>query len=309
MKRVGPELKMPDLKNVKVPGFLRDLYQDLADRRLLPLVGLILVGIVAAPFLLGESEPEPSPPSTAIPLPGGTAQASNLTVVEAQPGLRDYHRRLGRRTPTNPFKQRYTGAPAGGGLPEQSTSTSTSTSTEGSGGTSTSVPGSSAPVESSPPVPLPETSPPAPLPETSPPGDDGDVDPGELRLFTFAVDVKISSTRTTAEGKKEKTEPEIRREVIPPTALPSPKAQVVTYMGISPKTRKPLFLISDDVEAIFGEGKCISGSESCQLLEVDLDLPTTFVYGPTGTRYKINVLKVEPVFKGRFDEESSEQRP
>ena len=52
MKRLkaGPELKMPDLK---VPDFLVDLYWDLRDRRLLPLVGLAIVAIVAVPFLLG----------------------------------------------------------------------------------------------------------------------------------------------------------------------------------------------------------------------------------------------------------------
>jgi hypothetical protein len=284
MKRVGPELKMPDLKKIKVPSFLSDLYQDLADRRLLPLVGLFLVAIVAAPFLLGESEPESTPPAAVTPGSAGAAPASSLTVVEAQPGLRDYHRRLGRRSPTDPFKQRHTGAPPTGGLPDESTSSTTS-----SGESSVTSPdsGSSTPVE--------------PAPEGLPPSGDGGVPTGELRLFTFAADVRISSARTTADGKKEKTEPEIRQEVIPPAALPSAKAQVVTFMGISPKTRKPLFLISDDVEAIFGEGKCLSGSESCQLLEVDTQMPITFVYEPTGTRYKINVLKIEPVLKGRFE--------
>jgi hypothetical protein len=292
MKRLGPDLKMPDLKNVKVPRFLSDLYRDLVDRRLLPLVGLILVAIVALPFLLGEPEPEAAPEAVVPGNSNGAAQASSLTVVEAHPGLRDYRKRLARRSPTNPFTQRYTGAPAGGGLPDESTSSSTSTSTGETGGTSPSPSAPGAPIES------------APIesaPESSPPGD-GSVNPGELRLYTFAADVRISSTRTTASGKKERTEPEVRQEVVPPTALPSPKAQVVTFMGISPKTRKPLFLISDDVEAIFGEGKCLSGSESCQLLEVDLDLPTTFVHGPTGTRYKINVLEVEPVFKGRYED-------
>ncbi len=284
MKRVGPELKMPDLKNVKVPKFFSDLYQDLVDRRLLPLVGLILVAIVAVPFLLGESEQTPAPPT---PTPGsaGAAQASSLTVVEAQPGLRDYRRRLGRRSPTDPFKQRHTGAPPTGGLPDESTSSTTST-----GESSVTSPSpdsdSSTPVESA--------------PESSPPSGDGGVPTGELRLFAFAADIRISSTRTTADGKKEKSEPEVRREVVPPAPLPSAKAQVVTFMGISPKTQKPLLLVSDDVEAIFGEPKCLSGSESCQLLEVDLQLPTTFVYEPTGVRYKINVLKVEPVLKGRY---------
>ncbi len=286
MKRVGPELKMPDLKKIKVPSFLSDLYQDLADRRLLPLVGLILVAIVAAPFLLGGSEPESTSPAAVPPRSAGAAQASSLTVVEAQPGLRDYHRRLGRRSPTDPFKQRHIGAPPTGGLPDESTSSTTS-SGESSVTSTSPDSGSSTPVE--------------PAPESSPPSNGGGAPTGELRLFTFAADVRISSARTTADGKKEKTEPEVREEVIPPAALPSAKAQVVTYMGISPKTRKPLFLISDDVEAIFGEGKCLSGSESCQLLEVDTQMPITFVYEPTGTRYKLNVLKVEPVLRGSFE--------
>jgi len=285
VKRVGPELKMPDLKKVKVPSFFTDLYQDLADRRLLPLVGLILVAIVATPFLLGESEPESTPPAAVTPGSAGAAPASSLTVVEAQPGLRDYHRRLDQRSPTDPFKQRHTGAPPTGGLPDESTSSTTS-----SGESSVTSPDS----ESSTPV--------EPAPESSPPSGDGGVPTGELRLFTFAADIRISSARTTADGKKEKTEPEVREEVIPPAALPSAKAQVVTYMGISPKTRKPLFLISDDVEAIFGEGKCLSGSENCQLLEVDTQMPITFVYEPTGTRYKLNVLKVEPVLRGSYED-------
>ena len=95
MKRLkGPELKMPELK---MPPFLTDLYWDLRDRRLLPLVGLVIVAIVAVPFLLGggseESPPPASPPVAAI---SGTADAdtSRLTVVEAKPGLRDYRKRL-----------------------------------------------------------------------------------------------------------------------------------------------------------------------------------------------------------------------
>lgn len=288
MKRIGPELKKPDLANVKVPKFATDLYHDLHDRRLLPLIALLLVAIVALPFLLGQSSEEATPeadaPSVSQTKP---ARASQLTVVEAQPGLRDYHRRLRGRKPTDPFRQRYTGAPAGGKLPGEtsSTSTSESESTSSTGG-STSV------------------SEPAPSSTSSSPSSDdgggGGSATGSLRLFTFAVDVKIVATRTTADGKKEKAEPEVRREVVPPAALPSAKSQVVTYMGISPKTEKPLFLVSDDVEAIFGEPKCLSGSETCQLLELDVQMPTTFVFEPTGTRYKINVLKIEPVLKGHY---------
>jgi hypothetical protein len=282
VKRIGPELKMPDLKNAKVPPFLSDLYYDLVDRRLLPLVGLVLVAIVAVPFLLGadHEEVEPAPEaSTGTPAVG--AKASRLTVVEAQPGLRDYRKRLANREPTDPFKQRFTGSVRKGGLPNDE-----ATSSGGGEATTTTTESSSTPPTSS-----------GPVTETAPPGGSGEP---ELRLFTFAVDVRIIRTTEKTNGGKDRSKPETREEVVPPAALPNAKSQVVTYMGISPKTRKPLFLVSDDVEAIFGEPKCISGSESCQLLEVDLNLPTTFVYGPTGARYKLNVLKVEPVLKGRY---------
>lgn len=286
MKRLGPELKMPDLKNAKVPPFLSDLYYDLHDRRLLPLVGLVLVAIVAVPFLLGggsdvEEGLSPAPAETA---PAIGANASSLKVVKAQPGLRDYRKRLGHRNPTDPFKQRFTGPTSKGGLPDQETTTSSGGSEASSTTTSSTTPSTSGPVSEAPP---------------SSSGSGGSGEP-ELRLFTFAVDVKIVATHTNANGKKEKSEPEVRKEVVPPAPLPSAKSQVVTYMGISPKTKKPLFLVSDDVEAIYGEPKCISGSEKCQLLEVDLQMPTTFVYGPTNTRFKINVLKVEPVLKGHY---------
>jgi hypothetical protein len=290
MKRLGPELKMPDLGKVKVPSVVTDLYYDLRDRRLLPLVALILVAIVAAPLLLGGSAEEPDPaPSPRI---GGTlegAEPTRLTVAEAQPGLRDFRKRLSGHTPTDPFEQRFTGPPGNGGLPDPETTASTSPSPSSDTGSSTSV--------GSPP----ESAPPADSGSGGEGGSEGS-EPGELRLFTFAAKIRIIHTRTKANGKKEGSEPEIREEVIPPTALPSPKAQVVTFMGISPKTRKPLFLVSDDVEAIFGEGNCLSGSQECQLLEVDLGLPTTFVYAPTGARYKINVLEVEPVFRGRYED-------
>lgn len=295
MKRLkkGPELKMPELK---VPTFLVDLYHDLVDRRLLPLVVLVLVAIAAVPFLLGGGSEEEAPPASQQPIAGASgaasADAARLTVVQANPGLRDYRKRLAAREPTDPFKQRYTGpVRAGNQLQGEST---TSTESAVPGGTTAS-----------------STTPTAPSTTGAPDGSGGDGEvpvggtPSEgggepnLQLFTFAIDVKIKRTTSTADDGKDKSEPVTKEGVMPPTALPSAKTQVVTYMGISPKTRNPLLLVSDDVTAIFGESKCLSGSEFCQLLEVELGLPTTFVYGPNDARYKINVLKVEPVAAGR----------
>lgn len=289
----GPELKMPELK---VPGFLTDLYHDLVDRRLLPLVALVAVAIAAVPFLLGGGSEEEEPPAAPQPIAGASgapsAGAERLTVVQSNPGLRDYHKRLAAREPADPFEQRYTGPVRKGNQLNGEAATSTSSA----------VPGGSTATSTSPTVPSPTA-----VPDSSsgsggapsdvvPSGNDGEPQP---QLFTFAIDVKIKYTTTSADGRKNESEPMTKEGVVPPAALPGAKTQVVTYMGISPKTRNPLLLVSDDVTAVFGEAKCLSGSEFCQLLEVELGLPLTFVYGANDARYKINVLEVEPVPAGR----------
>jgi hypothetical protein len=65
-------------------------------------------------------------------------------------------------------------------------------------------------------------------------------------------------------------------------------------MGPSRKG-KPLLLVSRDVSSIFGEVKCLEGDEICQLVEVEPGFPVVFVYGANEVRYRINVLKIEPV--------------
>jgi hypothetical protein len=92
------------LSGVKAPKIVTDLYVDLRDRRLLPLVAVLLVAIVAAPILLGntsESEPEAAP---VVGSPG-TQRDASFEVVPAEAGLRDYHKRLGHRQARDPFAQ------------------------------------------------------------------------------------------------------------------------------------------------------------------------------------------------------------
>jgi hypothetical protein len=298
MKRLkaGPELKMPDLK---VPDFLVDLYWDLRDRRLLPLAGLAIVAIVAVPFLLGggSKEEEAAPAIAGVSsAPSPEPAGAKLTVVEAKPGLRDYHKRL-REHPTDPFVQRYTspqlgGTKLGGGGTEEGSASSTSTVTKTSSSSTTKVTKTEKSDGSTTTEVVSETG------SGSSPGGAGS---GELTLFSFAVDLKIVRTETKPDGSKETSDPEIRHRVLPPAALPSEKEQAVTYMGISPKTQQPLFLISDAVSSLFGEAHCLSGAETCQLIEVAPGLPMTYVYGPSSIRFKITVLEVEPVAAGQAD--------
>jgi hypothetical protein len=216
-----------------------------------------------------------------------------LTVVQAKPGLRDYRKRLRTRRVIDPFKQRYTaptlkGTKLGGGegeLPSTASSTTTSKSTtkvtettKNSSGTSTTEVTTETNGESS-------------------PGSEGGEGP-QLTLFTFAAEIKIVRTTSSADGNKLTDEPIVRQKVIPPAPLPGENAQVVTYMGISPATRRPLLLISDAVTSVFGEAKCLSGASTCQLIEVEPNFPETFVIGTGSVRYKITVLRVFPVVTG-----------
>lgn len=275
MKRIGPELKMPKFKGgeTKVPPFLADLYYDIRDRRLLPLILLILVAIVAAPVLL-KDEPEevaPATPPAAVNPGAQQTSAKTLTVVKSTPGLRDYKQRLKRREPSNPFKQQYTGSQSGGGeLNETSTTTTepTETSDGGSGNPSSG-------------------------------GGEYTVKPGQLTIFTFAVNVRITKARTKPNGAVEQTKPEDREKVIAPKPLPSAQEPVVTYMGIGGEKHLPLFLVSKNVTAVFGEAECVSGTDLCQLIELEPGQPEIFEYGENHVRYKINVLKVFPVVTGK----------
>ena len=97
-----PEIKLPD---AKVPDFLGDLCRDdLRDRHLLPLVGLLLVAIVVVPFALSSSGRATAP---ATGRRRGRAAAGSATPDRECPaspasaaGLRDYRRRL--RPPSAP---------------------------------------------------------------------------------------------------------------------------------------------------------------------------------------------------------------
>ena len=291
MKKLkGPDLKMPDLK---VPGFVSDLYYDLRDRRLLPLVGLVLVAIVAVPFLLSGGSEEPGPPRIVPPEPS-SANASQLTVVAATPGLRDYKQRLRSRSPKDPFKKPPVPAATGGELGSESNNgfepSEVSTSTSSTSTTKTDTTETTKTTKSNNGVVTTET--------TTEPTDEGSKDGSkgtpETALSTFAIDVKIKQKTTAADGTAV-TKTSQRANLLVPASLPGKKTQVVTYMGISPETGNPMFLISEEVTSVFGEGKCLAGTETCQLLEVETGMPTTFVFGPAEDSYKITVVKVHSV--------------
>jgi hypothetical protein len=105
-RRATPKLSRPSLggPELQMPKFVTDLYADLRDRHLLPLVALLIVAIIAAPLLLaggGDAEPAAITPAGVE----GETKEAGLTVVPAEDGLRNYKRRLGHRNPLDPFRR------------------------------------------------------------------------------------------------------------------------------------------------------------------------------------------------------------
>jgi hypothetical protein len=287
----GPQLKAPELK---IPPILRDLFNDLRDRRLLPLLALVIVAIVAVPFLLGKGgEEDAAPLQRLAPPQGHVAKETALRVVEATPPLRDYRKRLRARVPTNPFQQKYT-APVLKGAKLQSETRTTS----GSGGSSTTTTtgpsgGGSGTVVTEP-------------PSGSMPGGTGGGGSGgggsipgndnpDLRVYTWTIRLQISHTETADDGTVQMGEPEVREHVKALTALPGAKKPVVTFMGINPTTGKALLMVSKEVIGVFGDAKCLTGTGSCELLEVEKGFPEIFEYGPNNVRYQFKVIAIDLV--------------
>jgi hypothetical protein len=273
MFKKGPEIKLPD---VKVPDFLLDLYYDLKDRHLLPLAAILVVAIVAVPIVLSQSSSEgtgvETPAESAVATPSAAAGKSGVLVAKSAPGLRDYRKRLGRMQAQDPFRQQYSGTEG----EESSSGGSTATAGEPTG--STSAPTTETYVPSSP----------------APPETGGEPGPGELTYFSYAIDVRVVPGGSQS-GETSAGEAQVRRDLPELTMLPSRETPAAIYIGSTKDGKKALMLISSNVEAIFGDGKCVLGSDSCQLLAMEPGVPETFVYGGEGRTFKIELLKVHLV--------------
>lgn len=288
MKRLGPELKMPDLK---VPPFLADVYYDMRDRRLLPVVALVVVAIAAVPFLLGDSE-------ESLPAPMAAEEAaeaarleiagdSSLTVVEAKPGLRDYHKRLRGRTPADPFKQRYTGLPAGAQLEssEVSSVTDLGGSTDSGDVTVTEVEESVTEVEE-------------PGAGHSPGSGGGgsagggsgsgnpnpSIDPDGMRFFGFRPDVRF--------GVAGSQDLHLYEDLSLGSLLPKKKPLLV-FIGISESGERAAFDVSPEVTLVRGNGACIGGMQSCRLLFLREDEAVDLLTESSGRAFRLKVESID----------------
>lgn len=269
----GPELKRPELK---VPDFLLDIYYDLRERHLLPLVALLIVAIVAVPFLLGgsSSDPETGESEAATPSTSAAVPTSKLVVAKSTPGLRDYRRRLDDQHAKNPFVQQYSGEEKAA---NEISGTEGSPSSDGSEESSVTIESSESSTETT---------------EATQPSEKGGGEPpenGQLKYYSWAIDVRVTPVPSE---KEKKPEPSVRNNLPDMTMLPSRSVPALTFIGVTKDTKRAVMLVSDKVTGLFGDGVCIVGSEACQLVALEPGLPETVVYGGDSRTYRVEVTKL-----------------
>jgi hypothetical protein len=283
----GPELKLPSLRRSKKepsgsgsgprgPQFLTDLYYDLQDRRLLPLIALVVVAIAAVPFLLGDSEEvsAPTPTTDEAATASGFEGASELTVVRANPGLRDYKKRLKGRSPSNPFKQQYRPEVSEGGDSEGGDTSAPESLTldlEDDEGDTFEI------------GPLP-----APGPSSPPSGGGGRAapnpnDPG-LRYFGFRPDVRFGAAGS---GKLKNYE-----MLDIGTRLPQ-KKPVLVFLGVSDDGRRATFAVTSEVILVRGDGQCIGGAQACGLLSLKPGDAVDLLTGVPDRTFRLSLTKID----------------
>jgi hypothetical protein len=275
----GPKIELSKLKpgNLKVPGVLQDLWNDLRSQRLLPVVAILIVGLIAIPVLLGGSTKPKPEASIAAPAPAESG-SQDLTVAKFAPGLRDYRLRYKHRQAVSPF--RAPGATNGAeGAGEGGGSTSPElTETAEPGGGSEAVPseGSEPPFEESP---------------STEPGE-GEHGPTAKEEEEKAIEESTIDVRVTALHLDGTSSESVRRNVKKMEPLPSQAVPALLYAGPTADGKAATMAVSSDVTDLAGNANCVDKGEPCKLLELKLGQPETVVFGTTGLTYRVELVRI-----------------
>ena len=253
------------MKTLESPQILSDLYRDLRDRRLLPIVVVLLVGMAVVPIALSSS-PEAAPPPPPVAPVAAKTNVPSETVVVSSPGLRNYKKRLSGDAPTDPFIQQFPihvapAAPAGGAAGSSGAAADTS----GTSGTTTSGGGSVTSSGTTTTVPQPKV---------------------QSRLYFYRVKVRA--------GQLGDGDLKTYDSVGSMAPLPNKKAPVVTFLGANTdnsfRARTAVFLVNSAVSSVEGEGTCSFAGTACQLLTLKPGEHEDLVW-VDGSVYRIQLVK------------------
>jgi hypothetical protein len=245
------------MKPWKIQKFGSDLVYDLRSRGLLPLAVILVIAIVAVPFLvtrMSSSDPAPAPgqatqSATVKPAPEG----QSAVVTYSSPGLRKSDR-LDARSSKDPFVQQF---------PAIDNTATTSSSGSAEGGTGTSGGGTTG-------------------------GSDTVTITGttKSKLYYFYYDTDVRAGESGTELKR-------TNRVDPFTLLPSQEIPVVVFLGVASGGKQAVFSVSRQVTGVSGQGTCYPDPESCELLGIASGGGADLVYAGDGKTYRIEVARIK----------------
>ena len=245
---------------------LRELRTDLVDRRMWPVVALLVLALVAVPHALNRS---PGTPAGGAPVTRSPAAAGPR--APARPGG---DRRAAAAGPMrDPF--------AAGAQPEAARrvattqrsaarATATSPSPSRSAGTAQSTPATPEPSVSAPATPAPRTT--AATPTRAP---RGAVPVHRLRH----VDLRFGTAVV----------PPLRRDIVRLAALPSARTPAVVFLGVTADGRRAVFSLLAG-STVSGDGRCVPRVRACA--QVLLAAGQDEVVQAGGVPYRLEVLRI-----------------
>jgi hypothetical protein len=282
MKRLkkGPEINLSKLKSgdLKPPKAIGDLYLELKNQHLLPIVALLVVGLIAVPLLVGGSSDHHQSEGAGQPAIGGSTKEAALKVTRWTPGLLDYKKTLRGATAGNPFLPKVSEVEEEPGTQEvEAPPAPSEIKTETGGGEGSESPGST-----------PETTPHSPEEGNGEEGNRHGEEAGHNETGAITVDVQVTTVHE--EGGVDRAP--VRRELPQLTKLPSEAIPALTYVGPSEDRTKALMAVSSEVTAMIGDSKCVVHAEPCSLLALQVGAPETIVYGSRGLTYRIELVRI-----------------
>ena len=251
------------------PQLLTDLYRDLRDRRLLPLVLVLVVGLAVVPMALSSKTKNAPAPAPQPPLPvAKKSKVPSTQVVVSNPSLRDFRDRLKGDSPKDPFVQLFRPPPSSDAA-GSSAASSSAASPSSSGATTT--------------PPTTTTPPPSGGSTESQPAT-GTSSPSETKLVNYRV--KIRTGQVGSELK-------VQDEVGPLGSLPGGSVDALAFIGVTMDSdlnpKRAFFLVSNNATVVGGDSACVVGSP-CQVLTLKLDQYVDVTW-TDGLTYRVKLLK------------------
>lgn len=261
----------------QIPEPLKNVFRDLRERRLLPLVIVLIAAIVAVPLLLSAgSEAPPVTQGTlssaeSAQLSGG-AEITDAVVLAEVPGIRNYRKRLDSFHEQNPFEQQLTGVPKAVADAQAKAEAEATDAVDGAttgGSESGGATGGSTTDDAA--------------TGTDPGTATTDVPKSTKKTFGYfwTIDAKAGVVGEA----KEKNGVEML------DFLPGESHPVVQFIRGVGET-SAVFVVSRSVGDTHGDGKCRPRPDDCQFLALDVGESRTLEYEPDGLQYKIKLTGV-----------------